>query len=242
MAAAEPHALVDVLAARKAVLVHAHAGHEVGDEQHVDDEARAVLGADRVLAELAREGLGALDHGGVGVERDHHLDQLHHRHGREEVQAEHALRVVGPGGELGDRDRGRVRGEDHVLAEPAVKRLEDLPLERRVLDHGLDHELGVAERVRVGRPLDALHERGRLLVGQLAAADRPRNRGLDSPARALERRRVGLVQLDLDTGASGGLSDARTHEARADDGDGAHLVGHGRDVIRACSACGSGTP
>jgi hypothetical protein len=39
----------------EAVLVHAHRGHEVGDEQHVDDEAGAVLRADRPLAELGHE-------------------------------------------------------------------------------------------------------------------------------------------------------------------------------------------
>ena len=57
---AELHAVVDVLARGEAVLVHPHRRHQVRDEQHVHDEARAVLRADRALADLLDERLARL--------------------------------------------------------------------------------------------------------------------------------------------------------------------------------------
>ena len=87
------------------------------DERHQDpvrDEAGDVARLDRLLAEVARERddrRGRLVGGRVGAD---HLDEAQHRHGVEEVHADHALGPPGDGGERADREGARVRGEDRV--------------------------------------------------------------------------------------------------------------------------------
>ena len=52
----EPHALVDVLRARRALLEHAHRVVEDRDQDAVDDEAGRVAARDRLLADALPEG------------------------------------------------------------------------------------------------------------------------------------------------------------------------------------------
>ena len=60
-----------------------------------------------------------------------HLDELQHRHGVEEVHADHLLRAARGRGERRDRDRGGVRGEDRLVAGAASSaRAEDRPSSR----------------------------------------------------------------------------------------------------------------
>ena len=217
--AAEPHALVDVLAGGEALLVHPHRRHQVGDEQHVDDEAGAVLGADRLLADLLGERVGARHRRLRGVERDDHLDQLHHRHRAEEVQAEDALGAVGGAGELGDRDRGGVGGDQRRRRQPAGDRGEDLALELGVLGHRLDHELGT-RRARRGRwsRVDRASDRPRRSSSLPPSTARATERSIRSRERSSASSPTRGASRPMPA-AGGRLGDARAHEAAADDAD-----------------------
>jgi hypothetical protein len=63
----------------EAFLVHPDGGHDVPDEQEIDDETRPVLGPDGVLAQLFGERERDVCRLRVGVQRGHDFDQLHHR-------------------------------------------------------------------------------------------------------------------------------------------------------------------
>jgi hypothetical protein len=191
------------MSSRLAKLVHAHRGHQVGHEQEVDDEAGAVLGLDRRLADLLGEGGRALDSLVGGVEADDHLDELHDRHRREEVQPEDAIGAPGGRREAGDRDGRGVRREDRLGAYGLVEVLERLRLDRGVLDDRLDDELGLGERVEVGRPLDARQQRLALVAGEALALDRACDGALDRGARVLEGRGLRLVEPDGHAGPRG---------------------------------------
>jgi hypothetical protein len=115
------------------------------------------------------------------VERDDDLDQRHNRHRREEVQSEHALGTMRRLRELGDRDRGGVRGDHAVISRGAADRLHHLELQLPVLGHGLDHEIRAGDRLQIGRQLDPLAREAGLRRVELAASDRPRKRRLDLP-------------------------------------------------------------
>ena len=137
--------------------------------------------ATRRLAELARQlgdRVGRLV-GGLLAADD--LDERHHRHGIEEVHADHAIGPAGRGGERRDRDRRRVRREHRLGGQHLVRAPEDGLLHCRVLDHGLDHQVGRDEIDRRAR-LARAPRRGRpALLGEL-----PRLRRI---ARARARRR-----------------------------------------------------
>ncbi len=89
--------------------VRADGLNDVGDQQAVDDEARAVGRSDgglaQVRAHLARHGQRLV----AGVQPAHQLQQPHHRHRVEEVHAQH---FVGP---AGGQPRSRLMLNDEVL-------------------------------------------------------------------------------------------------------------------------------
>ena len=155
------------------------------DERHQDpvrDEAGDVARLDRLLAEVARERddrRRGLVRGRLGAD---HLDELEHRHRVEEVHADHAVGPAGRGGERADRDRARVRGEDRVRRERLVGAAEHVGLRGGVLDHGLDHQVGLDEAVDDG---DA---RERLVGVGAELRERAAHRGERALGRA--RRRV----------------------------------------------------
>ena len=73
------------------------------------------------------------------------LDDLQQRHlvdGAEEVQADEVVRPRNVLGELGDRQRRGVRAEQRVGREVRLDLGEDLRLDARVLEDGLDDEVG----------------------------------------------------------------------------------------------------
>ena len=150
----EPHALVDVLRARRSLLEHAHRVVEDGDQDPVDDEAGRVVARDRVLADALREGVGRVECGGRRELAADHLDEREHGRRVEEVHAGEALRPLEGGGDLGHRERGGVRRENGVGADDRLDPPEEVLLDREVLEHGLDHEIAVGERRDVGHRLE----------------------------------------------------------------------------------------
>ena len=219
--AAQLHAVVDVLAGRDAGLEHPDRGEQVGHQQRVDHEARAVLGADRVLAEhVGDQLLGAQQCLLAGGERRDQLDELLHRGRVEEVDAEHVVRAGGGDGELHQRDGGGVGGQDRVRpGQHLVEHLEDLGLDLLVLHDGLDHQVAVGELAEVRGEGEAVERRVALLLGDLAAlGGLAQGVGQPGPAQ-LQRLAGGLGDPHVQPGPGTHLGDARAHLAAAHHSD-----------------------
>ena len=107
------------------------------------------------------------------------------------MQSEHALGKMHCLRELGDRDRGGVRGDHAVISGGAVDRPHHLELQIQALGHGLDHEIRAGDRLQLGRKLDPLTRVAGLRRVELAARRlaRAKTRSCPVPARCRPRRR-----------------------------------------------------
>ena len=150
VAAAVAHRRVDVLAGGVVGLVHRDRVVEVAEQQRVGDEAGPVAADDRALAHAGEQALHVGQHLGLGHHGPDHLDQPLHGRGVEEVHADHAARAGVGGGDLGDRERGGVGGEDRVGADDLVELAEDGLLDLDRLHDRLDDEVGVGEVLHAG--------------------------------------------------------------------------------------------
>ena len=125
------------------------------------------LRADRLLADLpAANASAAATVSCAGVERDDDLDELHHRHGREEVQADHPL------GALSVRAASSAIGIDDVFdarncasGSGSSSCANSSPLTRAILEHRLDHRVGAGQIVQHGRVGDPRDQRLGVVLG-----------------------------------------------------------------------------
>ena len=134
----------------------------------------------------------------------------------------------GVGQALGDGagiEVGGVGGEDRVGAAGAAEGVEDGALDGELLEHGLDHEIGVGEGGVVGRAGHAGHAVGGLGLGQPAALHGAVEDAAEVGEAARQRLGVALDQDDGDAGVAERGGDAGAHRAAADDGRGAHRPG-----------------
>ena len=109
----------------------------------VDDEPGAVGGPDRRLAPAGHDSGRSLEDGRVRPRGGDDFDEQHDRRRVEEVETEDALRVRPSA--LGDGRNGqcaRVRREDRVWGRGGIELGEQVSLGLKVLDDGLDHEVG----------------------------------------------------------------------------------------------------
>ena len=194
-------------------------------EDAVDHEAGHLRARDRLLADRLREGDRRGGRLGGGLLPLDDLDQGHHGGGVKVVKANHPVGPQRGVADLGDRQRGGVRGEDRVPRRGGVELGEHLLLDLHLLRHRLDHEVDVAKALVGGRAGDAperLLELGlRLLGGQLAALDEFVELALGDVARLLQ---AGLHELLVDVLEHHGeprrgdrLGDLTTHRPGADD-------------------------
>ena len=107
----------------------------------------------------------------------HDLDQRHHRHGVEEVDADEALGAGDERRQLAHRETRRVGGDDGVGTQRRVRLLEEALLELHRLRRRLDEQVGVGAGGHVGARGDA--GQGGVAGGGFHAAL------LDQPAEAL---------------------------------------------------------
>ena len=213
----QPGALVDVLAGAQSLHQGPDGFIDEGHQHPVDDEARIVERGDRRLAHrLAQAERGG--HGGVrciAAARD--LHQGHDGHGVEEVHADEAVGALRHRRHAGDRDRGRVAGQDGLRPADAVEPLEEVPLGLEALGDRLDHEVGPPGGLqRCGR-MQALEGGVTVRRGQLALL----HLALQSPADPLHppcrQRLLDLPQGDVHAAGDRGLGDARAHQPRSRD-------------------------
>ena len=154
-----------------------------------------------------------------GHDRAHDLDEREHRHRVEEVHAEHAVGLRGVGGQLHDRHRRGVGGEEVGVGQDLVELEEQLALGLLVLDHGLDGGVGALEVLDAGGVGEALAGGGAVVLGEPAGARGAVERLVDLRARLLGAGVVDLDDGDVDARAGADLSDARAHEAATDNPD-----------------------
>ena len=201
---------------------------DLGDarvEDPVDDEAGDLGAGDRLLADRLRERDGRADGLGRGLLALDDLDQRHDRGRVEVVEADDLLGAQRRFADLGDRQRGGVRGEDRVAGRGGVELGEHGLLDRDLLRHGLDHEVDVAE-VRVGgRAGDAAEHlvdlRLALLLRELALldelADLPGADAQGLVEAGLHERVVDVLQHHRDPGGRDRLGDLAAHRPGAHD-------------------------
>src|SRR4051812_9390066 len=195
-------------------------------EDAVDDEARRLGAADRLLADRLREVEGGL-HGLLRrlVALDH-LDQAHHRRRVEEVEAADLVGAARGVGHLADGKRARVRGEDRVAGRDGVELAEHRLLDLHPLRNRLHHEVHVAEALVLGGALDAAEDllllRVGLILRDLLLLDQAAKLGLGDLLGLLEALvdELLLHVLEHDVEACGGddLGDLPAHGAGAHDG------------------------
>lgn len=110
----------------------------------VDDEAGAVRGTHRLVAEGRHQGAQSLGDAGAGGETLDHLHQTHQRHRIEEVQTGDPAGIATGRGDRGNRQRGGIAGEDRFVADHLFQLAEQRLLGLQVLDDRLDHQLAAA--------------------------------------------------------------------------------------------------
>lgn len=134
------------------------------------------------------------------------------------MEAEHARGPVGGLSEADDRHRGGVRGQDRLLiGDDRIEFGEDLLLDLLVLAGGFDDELTVGHRTEVGGEGHPAERLVAFLFGHLAALDALGEGLLDARAAGGHRLVADVADDDVKAGAGEHLSDARSHQAAADD-------------------------
>ena len=204
----------------------------VGGEHAVAHEAVAHAGLHADLADLLGDRHGGRHHVVGGLLGTHDLEQPHDVGGREEMQAHHVLRPLRHGGDLVDVERGGVAGDDGARLGDFVELLEDLLLERHVLEHGLDDEVGLAEVRHLQRRRELGDPVRRLRLGDAPALGIGRERILDAVDAAVERILRGLDDRHGEAAVEEGEADAGAHGAGAQDADGLDVaqLGIGADA------------
>jgi hypothetical protein len=91
----------------------------------------------------------------------------------EEVQPDDVLRSFRRGGDLIDVLVRGIGGEYRTLPAHGVELPEDRLFEFEILEHGLDDEIGIRQRIVIGRAGNPSMALERLLGGQLAPLDAP---------------------------------------------------------------------
>ncbi len=183
----------------------------------VDDEAGRVGGQNGAMAETASQiHKRPFDiDSGVGAADD--LDELHRRHGIEEVIAGDTFRPFGGGGDRRHRQGRGVGRDDGARGDDGLQRAHQVALGFEPLDDGFDDKIRARQRMeRLDRPdaIEQSFDRGRVRL----ACRRP-----GAPARddLLEGRRslarFAVHQHDAEPGRRENLGDAGTHDPRADD-------------------------
>jgi len=197
---------------------------EVREQHAVDQEPRAIVDHDRALAHLLGVGDGGGNGGFAGLLAADNLNQRHHVHRVEEVHAAEVFRTLERLGQVADGDGGRVGRDDRVFTDVAFHLGQHGVLDLRVLDHGFDDDVDVAE-IAIGHGrTDGVERLSHLLRRQTAFLD------------TLAEQLGGFVQAHLDTLFTDILhqdrrtldsrlvGDAATHDAGAEYGSELHVA------------------
>src|SRR5437588_3238058 len=134
-----------------------HHPHRLQPQRHAQTrrgEARHVPHHYRLLLHPHGDGARGLDHFRHGRATDDDLDQPHDVDGVEEVEADDARGAARAFGDLRDRERRGVGGEDEIFGGEAFDLAQRLALEFEPFGHGLDVEVCAGCVFEPGRRAD----------------------------------------------------------------------------------------
>ena len=210
-----------------------HIGHALGQDAQalgreaapgmVDDEAGQVARQHPGMPEASGQRQQGVADPGLGEGAGHHLNDLHQRHRIEKMPAGHAPRKLAGSGHGGHRQRGRVRGQDGVLAQHRLQRHQQLALDLQPLDNRLDHQIALGQR---GQAVGRLQTSQRVLQRHrrdAAFVEESLQHFADGRAGGGHRSRLLIEQAHPDTRLRGNLRDAAPHGAAAHDTDAQRL-------------------
>ncbi len=146
------------------------------------------------------------------------LDEGRCRHRVEEVQAQEPGRPAQLTGQVVDRDRGRVRGEDRALGHDGLGASERVDLQRTVFGDSLDDEIARRERI----DLDAGDQRALEFFDRArsgAALHRTGEILADAGGCGIRRRSVTLDHRDATAREEERVRDSGAHASAAEDSD-----------------------
>ena len=135
------------------------------------------------------------------------------------MHADEAARLRQRRGELGDRDRRGVGGDDAGRRRDRFDLLQDLLLEGEIFGGRLDDQVGVAECGVIDCGGDA-GQRGITILGRDdAAVDLAFHVAGHGGHGLVQHRFLGVEQHDWEAGKGANMGDTVAHLARADDAD-----------------------
>jgi len=186
--------------------------------QHaVNHEPRAVAHLHRRLADGLRHFINRSIGLVRGLQTSNQFHQRHHWHRVEEVHADHAIRALGRGRELGDRNRRGVAGQQRLRLGDGIELREDLELEIEILGRCLDDEVAVGQGAQIGRHRDFGHRFVFLAGAHLLFLDQTIQAAGNGSQSALQGG-VGDIGHYHRVACDGeGLNDSVTHRACAND-------------------------
>ena len=215
---AEPHRGVDRLDRDAFPLMNPGRPLEVRPEDARRDESGDVfLDHDDRLAERLREIDRGLEGRVARRVRPDDFDERHEHRRVEEVHPDDLLRSLRGFRHLRDRQRGRVRREDRLRWRGLIEFTEDLPLQLRVLEDRLDHEVRIATGVpEVDSPVNPSERLVRLRLGDLLFLDQLAERPAYPFEASVDVLGLDVPHPDVVTVQGRQLRDAMAHLPRAD--------------------------
>ena len=180
-----------------------HRIHRLIEQRHqhaVRHESRRIVHFHWCLLQLLRQRL----HRRIGLVRSrqpaNHLNQLHHRHRIEEVHPDHLVRTLGHRRQLRDRDRRRIRRQNHLRPAEVVQVAEELRLDLDALARRLDHEVAPRQPHPIHRRRNARHSAASRASAVIFSFATSRSRFLrDGLYAAIEKPLVHIHQHDVIT-------------------------------------------
>ena len=141
------------------------------------------------------------------------------------VHADHAVRLADALLQGGDGNTGGVGGEDGARLALLRQLLEDGLLDLQPLRHGLDHEIGVADRFGlIGGEGDAPLGRLGLLGGQESAADQRLEDEIDRALGLFDLLILDIGEIGVEPVAGERGGHPRPHGPGSDNGDGLDVL------------------
>lgn len=191
----------------------------IGPRNPVDDEAGDISHPHRDLAPLLHQReKGFCDHS-IGALARHHLHQLHHRDGVEEMQPRKALRLGDVGADFVDGQRRGVAGEDGIRRDQLRQTDEQRGLDCAILDDRLHHQPRGRDLGHVGCPMHPREYAVSFEGVHLALADELFQRSGEANPAAVECTLAGVDEDNAMPRTRGDLRNAAAHCPRTHDGD-----------------------
>ncbi len=156
------------------------------------------------------------DQGVTQVLVSHDLDEAHEMSGAEKVQPDYPLWPRSRRSDGIKIEVGRVRGQDGIGAGEAIELCHQLRLDRHVLEHRLDDEIGIVGAREVPRDQQARGAGTSLIVAQSPCLECGFVDCRDTLLPVQNCLFIGIDKRDSEAGRKERTGNAASHRARAD--------------------------